>query len=180
MKRLAFLSFLVILMSCGGPEPRKPIEARSGSFIKESVERNKKLLKQEEALFKKIIERDSAHNYLSTSFGAYYYYNLVGDSLGYTPVEDDLVRLTYNIRSITNDTLYSMVDIGILDYKVDKQELFPGLRSGVKLLKANETATFLLPSAQAYGYHGDNNKIGPNTPIFTTIKIIEITKKEDL
>ena len=34
-------------ISCGGPEPRRPVEVRSGSFFTESVERSKKRLAQE-------------------------------------------------------------------------------------------------------------------------------------
>lgn len=180
MKGFLYFALIFFLVSCGGPEPRKPIKSNSGSFIKESVERNKRLLAAEEALFQELIAKDSANNYLSTDFGGYYYYQSKKDSLGYTPKEDDLVKLTYNIRTLANDTIYSMEDIGILNYKVDKQELFPGLRAGVKILKEEEMATFLLPSSQSYGYHGDNKKIGPNTPIITTVKILQITKAEDI
>ena len=78
-----------------------------------------------------------------------------------------------------NDTLYSNEDIGIIKYKVDKQELFQGLRNSVKLLKENETATFLFPSSLAYGYHGDDKKIGVSVPIRVTISLLEIEKQND-
>ena len=46
-----------------------------------------------------------------------------------------------------------------------------GLRDGIKLMHKNETVNFLFPSHIAYGYHGDNKKIGPNQPLICTITL---------
>jgi FKBP-type peptidyl-prolyl cis-trans isomerase len=62
---------------------------------------------------------------------------------------------------------------------VDKQNLFPGLRNSIKLLREGETATFLFPSSMAFGYHGDNNKIGTNIPLKSTITLLKIEKQKD-
>ena len=72
-----------------------------------------------------------------------------------------------------------MEEIGQIRYKVDKQELFPGLRDGVKLLRENETATFLLTSPMAYGYLGDKARIGPNVPVKTTVRILNVEKSKE-
>ena len=77
-----------------------------------------------------------------------------------------------------NDTIYSQEEIGQLSYKVDKQELFKGLRDAVKILKENEKATFLFPSSLAFGYHGDNERINSNVPIKSTIEILKIKQKQ--
>ena len=37
----------LMIVACGGPEPRRPIKVKSGSFFKESVERNRLLLAKE-------------------------------------------------------------------------------------------------------------------------------------
>ncbi|MGB5274162.1 MAG: FKBP-type peptidyl-prolyl cis-trans isomerase, partial [Flavobacteriaceae bacterium] len=92
----------------------------------------------------------------------------------YYPKTDDLVTLSYNLISLSNDTIYTVEEIGVQSYKVDKQDVFPGLRSSVKLLKENEKATFLFPSSLAYGYHGDDHKIGVNVPLKATISILKI------
>ena len=51
-----FLAVLLvaIVVSCGGPEPRRPVEVKSGSFYKESIERTKKLLAAEEEAIQEI------------------------------------------------------------------------------------------------------------------------------
>ena len=175
------VALLLILgcIACGGPEPRRPVAVKSGSFFKTSVERSKKLLAQEEALFQEIIEKDTANEYKQTATGSWFRMDVPNPEADYTPRPDDLVTLTYNVVDLKRDTLYSQEDIGILNYKVDKQELFPGLRNSVKLLKEGETATFMFPSSLAYGYHGDEDKIGINVPIISTVSILKIEKNED-
>jgi gliding motility-associated peptidyl-prolyl isomerase len=178
MKQILIIVLVLGLVSCGGPEPRRPIKVKSGSF-NTSVERSKKLLALEESMINQIITKDSLRDYEHSSTGAWYYYKEKNEKASYTPLPDDLVTLTYNIMSFTNDTIYSHKDIGVLKYKVDMQELFPGLRNSIKLLKESETATFLFPSSLAYGYHGDDNKIGINVPIKSTITLLKIEKQQD-
>ena len=46
-----------------------------------------------------------------------------------------------------------------------------GLRDGIKLMRKNETITFLFPSHVAYGYHGDDRRIGHNEPLICTVTL---------
>lgn len=179
MSRLVIIIALLFLTQCKGPEPRRPVEVKSGSFLKESAERNRELLAQEERMIQGLIAADSLHNYLSTDFGAWYYYDKELSDESPMPDADDLVSLNYNLVSFDNDTIYSKDEIGTIRFRVDKEEFFPGLRSSVKLLKAGETATFLYPSSLGYGYHGDGERVGTNVPLKSTISILEIEKSTD-
>jgi gliding motility-associated peptidyl-prolyl isomerase len=167
------------LTNCKGPEPRRPVKVKTGSILQKSVERNKDLLAKEEKLIMEIIKNDSLNTYLSSGNGSWYHYISKNDQTDYRPKTDDLVTLQYNVIAFNNDTIYSKEDIGTITYKVDKQDLFPGLRNSIKLLKDKESATFLFPSSLSYGYHGDNNKIGVNVPIKSTITILNIDKQKD-
>jgi gliding motility-associated peptidyl-prolyl isomerase len=178
MKKVLLILLVFNMVSCGSPEPRRPVEVKSGSF-NASVERSKKLLALEEGMMNTLMAKDSLREYEHSAAGAWYYYEQKNESAAYKPQPDDLVTLTYNVMSFSNDTIYSGEEIGILKYKVDKQELFPGLRNSIKLLKEMETATFLFPSSLAYGYHGDTNKIGINVPIKSTITLLKIEKQQD-
>ncbi len=169
----------VLFIGCEGPVPRRPVKINTGSSIKASIERSKKILAHEEKLIQKIIAKDSLQTYLQSASGSWYFYVKKNESDGYTARPDDRVTLTYNVLSFDNDTIYSKDDIGVFNYKVDKQELFPGLRNAVKLLKENETATFLFPSSMGYGYQGDHNKIGVNIPIKSTISLFKIEQQKD-
>lgn len=179
MKKHWLILICLSVLACEGPEPRRPVKVKTGSFMKESAERSKKLLAQEEKMIQAIIANDSLNNYFNSANGSWYCYDQKVDKASATAKPDDLITMTYNVLSLNNDTIYSSEDIGIIKYKVDKQELFPGLRNSVKLLKEKETATFLFPSSLAYGYHGDNNKIGTNVPVKSTISIFRIEQTVD-
>lgn len=178
MKKLALLLLVLLVASCGEPEARKPVKVKSASFIKETAERNKRLLTQEVKVINTIIIKDTLNDYLESADGFWYHYVQQNNEANYYPKVNDLVTLQYNLLTFSNDTIYSSEEIGTLDYAVDKQELFQGLRQAVKLLKENETATFLFPSLIAYGYHGDNKRIGPNVPIKSTISILKIEQQQ--
>ena len=177
----AALPFLLLLLyaSCGGPEPRRPIEVKSGSFFKESVERNKALLAFEESMIQNIITKDTVHDYLTSPNGFWYFFETKNDTATYLPKTNDQILFSYNLMSLNNDTIYTAEDIGPTSYVVDKEQLFPGLQNAVKLLKINEKATFLFPSLQAYGYPGDGNAIGPRTPLKSSVELHTIIINKD-
>ena len=179
MRILLFLLCISVLMGCNGPEPRKPVKVNSGSFYKKSVDRSRQLLAAEEKMIQEIIASDSLHHYESSSTGSWYYFTKKNENSEVVAEADDMVTMTYNIMTFDNDTIYSNDDIGVIQYKVDKQDLFPGLRNSVKLLKENETATFLFPSSLGYGYQGDNDRIGVNIPLKSTITVFKIEKQQD-
>lgn len=179
MNRLLYIAFLLLMCQCGGPEARRPVKVKSGSFLKESAERNRELLAQEEKMIQSIIEADSLNQYYTTDFGAWYFYaNQVNKDLP-TADADDLVTLNYNVVSFENDTIYSKEEIGTIRFRVDKEDYFPGLRNSVKILKAGEEATFLFPSSLGFGYHGDGDRIGTNVPLKCTVNLLEIEKSKD-
>ncbi len=169
----------ISLIGCQGPEARRPIEVKTGSYFKESVVRNKELLANEVKLIENIISKDTTNKYINSGNGSWFYYEKRNEEDTYTIQPDDLVTMTYCLTDFNNDTIYSAKEIGVFKYKVDKQELFVGLRNSIKLLKENETATFLYPSSLGYGYHGDNNKIETNVPLKATVSIFKIEKNKD-
>ena len=179
MKYILALFCLVIISSCGRVEPRKPVKVKSSTFFGGDLQRNKELLAEEEQLIQEIITEDSLHYYENSTSGSWFYFGRKNEGSTILPQPDDLVTLTYNIMSFDNDTIYSHDDIGIVNYRVDKQELFLGLRNAIKLLKENETATFLFPSSLAYGYQGDKDRIGVNIPIKSTVTVLNIEKQQD-
>lgn len=179
MRTLSYIILLLTALSCQGPEPRKPVKRNTGSSFKASIERTRKLLAKEEKMIQDIIAKDSVHEYLQTAAGSWYYYNVKGESGAKKVGPTDVVTLTYNVVTLADDTIYRMKDIGIQQFRVDKLDLFPGLRNSVPLLKENETATFLFPSSLAYGYHGDNGKIGTNVPLKSTLTLLKIEKNQD-
>lgn len=174
LKNSLYFLIALFLFNCDGPEARKPVRSSVPKIVKSTVERNKELLAIEIGIINALVKKDTLHQYLPTSSGSWFYHETKNDSTTYVPKGEDIVRLTYNIMTLTNDTIYSAKEIGVQTIKVDKPSLFKGLRNTFTLLKEGEKATFLFPSSLAFGYHGDDNKIAPNTPIKSSIEILKI------
>lgn len=178
MNKLMILLLALALGSCKSHEARKPITSKSGSFIDESIARNKALNAREYASIEKIMEQDS-NTYMASENGFWYYYNTKSevDSLA-TPAFGDIINYDYNIKSLTGQLIYSKEDLKNQDYIMDKEELFSGLREGLKLMKPGETVTFIFPSQKAYGYYGDEYKIGRNEPLICEVTLNSITQNQ--
>ncbi|WP_136480105.1 gliding motility-associated peptidyl-prolyl isomerase GldI [Cognatitamlana onchidii] len=175
MNKLLILIFTLLAFGCKTPEARRPVSVKTGSFINESVERNKKLNAKEQARIENLL-KNQQKDYIASENGFWYYYNtkMEADTL-YKPNFGDLVNYNYNVKSLNGQLIYSKEDLKTQNYVMDKEELFTGLREGLKLMKTGETVTFLFPSQKAYGYYGDENKIGSNTPLICEVTINSIT-----
>ena len=181
MKYLKYTVILlgILIFGCKPPEARKPVTQNSGSFINESIQRNKELVAQEEARILEIIERDPTTEYMTSENGFWYYYNKRStDSLNTnTPKFGDIVEFDYSIKSIEGQDIYAEGELPRKNYAIDKEELFGGLREGIKLMKEGEVVTFIFPSHKAFGYYGDKNRIGTNIPIITKVTLHSITEE---
>ncbi|MDN6280473.1 MAG: gliding motility-associated peptidyl-prolyl isomerase GldI [Psychroflexus sp.] len=175
---LSFVFASLLLWSCKTPEPRKPVSSRSDTFIQKSIKRNKAIVKDQEKLIKKIVEADSSQQYHTSKNGFWYTYNTAHTEDSITPKVGDEVEFNYNILSLKNDTIYSSSELGERAVIIDKEDIFSGLRQGLKLMKVNETVTFYFPSHKAYGYYGDQQKIGKNVPIKSIVTLNKITKDD--
>ena len=176
---LILLFFIFLIVSCKSPEARYPVTQKTGSFINASIERNKKLIESQQNVIKDIIKNNPENNYIATQNGFWYYYDVKNEIDSITPKFGDIVNFNYDVRNLNNDMIYTSEELKIQNYAMDQEELFSGLREGLKLMKAGETATFLFPSQKAYGYYGDENKIGTNIALICKVKLNTIIKKND-
>ncbi|WP_163411057.1 gliding motility-associated peptidyl-prolyl isomerase GldI [Flavobacterium ajazii] len=166
------LLFTVLLVSCKKEEEaRRPISQASGTFMKKSADRNKKLVASEEDVIKKIIKSNPKVKYYATRKGYWLYYDEKNTTDTQTPRKGDIAYFNLEIKDINGKIIYSEAELGPQTYYVDKQDIMMGLRDGIKLMHKNETVTFLFPSHIAYGYHGDNKKIGTNQSLMCTVTL---------
>jgi gliding motility-associated peptidyl-prolyl isomerase len=166
------LLFTVLFASCKHhEEARRPVSQASGTFMKKSVDRNKKLVANEEDVIKKIIKSNPKVKYYATRKGYWLSYDERNLTDTQTPRKGDIAYFNLEIKDIEGKIIYSEAELGPQTYYVDKQDIMMGLRDGIKLMHKNETVTFLFPSHIAYGYHGDNKKIGTNQSLICTVTL---------
>lgn len=177
MKKIILLLTCAIFgTSCSQQQARKPISQSSGSFINESIERNKILIAEEEEAIDKFIKNDSLNEYIASPKGYWYSYNTKVDEATPMPKRGDIAYFDYEIKDLKGITIYTKKELKPQTYYVDKENILMGLRDGIKIMKKGEEITFLFPSHIGYGYHGDNNKIGTNEPLLCTVKLNDIKK----
>jgi gliding motility-associated peptidyl-prolyl isomerase len=172
--KLFLIVFLlsIIASSCKQhQEARRPVSQASGTFMKKSVERNKKLIKGEEGQLDSIIKSNPKVKYFASTKGYWYTYIVQNKIDTLCPKKGDVAFFDYEVKDIKGNVIYSEVELRPQTYLVDKQNIMTGLREGIKLMHKNEKVTFLFPSHIAYGYHGDDKKIGTNQPLVCTVSL---------
>jgi len=178
MQKTPFLSLFIVLLAigCSQVPARHPISVSSGSRINQSLSINNKIKDREEKRIKEIIEQDTLHDYLNSGNGFWYYYTQRDSIAGPKPVFGDQVNFDYTLKSLNGSLIYDINKFKNQNYLIDKEELFFGLREGLKLLQQGESATFLFPSHVAFGFYGDLEKIGHNIPIISEVTVNSILK----
>ena len=173
MKQAIFyLIMLFLISSCKPSESRRPISNNSGTFIDASIDRNKQLNKIEYNEIETLLQT-SKKTVLNSNFGFWYYYNNKLETPAKTPKFGDLVYFNYNVKNLKNELIYSKEELAVQNYHIDQQDLFSGLREGLKLMKEGEIITFIFPSQKAYGYYGDNDQIGRNVPLICEVSLLK-------
>ena len=170
---IAIAFFLSVLVSSckQHQEFRRPISHASGTFMKKSADRNKKLVASEEDQIKAVMKSTPTVEYFTSSKGYWYSYETKNELDTLTPKKGDIAFFDYEIKDIKGTVIYSQLELRPQTYRIDKQDIMMGLRDGIKLMHKNETVNFLFPSHMGYGYHGDNKKIGINQPLLCTVTL---------
>lgn len=177
---LLFMVFVTFLSCKQQQQARMPISRTSGTFMKESAARNKKLIAGEEGKIDSIIKSNPKIQYLASKKGYWYHYQIKNEKDTLRPKKGDVAQFDYEIMDLKGNVVYSEVELRPQTYLVDKQNILMGLRDGIKLMHKNEKVTFLFPSHMSYGYHGDSKLIKSNEPIICTVTLNDFKPKEKI
>jgi gliding motility-associated peptidyl-prolyl isomerase len=175
---ILIISFLLIVSACKENPARMPVSRKTGTFLKESVSRNKDLIAIEEAAIDSVIKGRPDSLFQKSQKGYQYKITKSNPNISYLPQVGDVVTFDYQISTIYNEIIYTRQQLGRFVYKVDKQDLLIGLQDGIKRLKAGEEATFYFPSHLCYGYKGDDKKIGTNYPLKIEVFVEKVEKQK--
>ena len=184
MKKTAInILWMVILMvaitSCQkNEEARKPVSRKTGTFLKESKERNAKILALEMKEIQEIIAKDTTRTFTSSTHGFYYSIDSTA-TIGKEKASKGMIaQYTANVYELNGNQIYDEVAFGIKNYKVEKQDVMIGLRHGIQLMRKGDKAIFYFPSQIAFGYHGDKNKIGINIPLKYEVTLLDLVHEK--
>lgn len=171
----------ILLTGCSQQQSaRPPVSQSSGTFMKESVERNRKLVASEEMLIDSIIQSNPHIKYIASDKGYWYHYEIENATDTIRPKRGDVAFFNYEVKDLKGNVIYSEVELRPQVYYVDKENIMMGLRDGIKLMNEGEKVTFLFPSNMGFGYHGDNNKIGINEPLMCTVTLNDIKPESEV
>lgn len=177
MKKIFILPLFllgIMVASCSQQQARRPVSHSSGTFMKESIQRNKKLIADEESQIDSIIKSNPQIKYIASDKGYWYHYDVEVTLDSIRPKRGDVAFFNYEVKDINGNVIYSEAELKPQVYYVDKQNIMMGLRDGIKLMNEGEKVTFLFPSHMGFGYHGDNNRIGTNQPLICTVTLNDI------
>ncbi|MHC5201212.1 FKBP-type peptidyl-prolyl cis-trans isomerase [Myroides sp. LJL119] len=177
LSTLLVLIGIISLSSCQEKQPaRSAITQNSNSVLGSSIHRNAELTQEQQDLFLQYIQDRPKEKYNHNQKGFYYTYlhRELRDSITAEP--GDIVTYSYQISDLQDQTIYSFEQIATQTAQIDKQDLLPIIRQGLKILKQNEVIKILAPSELAYSYLGDTNKISKNQPLIFTIELKSIQK----
>ncbi|MDT8347039.1 MAG: gliding motility-associated peptidyl-prolyl isomerase GldI [Flavobacteriaceae bacterium] len=170
---LLLLFLLLFLGACTKPTPRHPVSKKSSTFLNESIERNKEQVAFEEMVIRHLLDSLNLE-YRSSGHG--FYYRFINEP---KPLVDsiefgDEVTFSYDLQNLTGTAIYSQESLSPRTYLMEKEPLFSGLREGLKLMQEGDTVDFIFPSYTAYGYYGDQDKIGKNTILKSRVTITNV------
>lgn len=167
-------------MGCSQTQPRRPVSRKSHSTIKESIERNKKRVAKEDAYIKNVID-SLPMNFQRDGYGFFYHFVEQDTVQGPSPEFGDEVTFAYNVISLDGQTIYSREELSPLTRSLETEYgIFKGMREALKLMQEGDRAVFVFPSYTAYGYYGDQKRIGTNIPFISEVELIEINKNQNL
>lgn len=178
MKKAAALCCGLLWLGCASPEARRPLNTPKDTFLKNSANHNKMRFAQEQKQFKIVANNTPELEFTVSEKG--FWYALLEEKATATssPKVGDQVTVNYQIESLNGSLIYDEATLGEVEFLVDKEDVIPALREGVKVLKPGQKGLFLFPSFMCFGVQGDFEKIGSRQSLRFIITLVAIKSEK--
>lgn len=103
-------------------------------------------------------------------------YEILKEGTGKTPKEDDLVSVHYRVSLIDGTEIEDSSKKGEPG-TFTLEEVIPGWREGVCLMKSGSKFRLFVPSKLAYGEEGAGELVGPNTALVFDLELLSVLDK---
>ena len=123
MNKFLTLSFIfLLLLSCKSPEARRPVSVKSGTFMEQSIQRNRALYETQKALFETYMNEHSNIDFITSQNGFWYYYNSEKSKDTITVKFGDIVNYDFDIKKINGEVIYSKETLKKRNYTKDQEK----------------------------------------------------------
>jgi FKBP-type peptidyl-prolyl cis-trans isomerase FklB len=103
-------------------------------------------------------------------------YMILKEGTGKTPALEDTVSVHYRVSTIDGNELEDSTKKGTPATFV-LEDVIPGWKEGVSLMKTGSKWRLFVPSALAYGEEGAGESLGPNTMMVFELELLSIAEK---
>lgn len=104
-------------------------------------------------------------------------YRIIQAGNGNKPTQSDNVAVTYSGKLLNGDQFASSEDENN-PAKFALNQVIPGWREALQLMKTGATWELYVPPQLAYGVRGTHGKIGPNETLIFRIKLLNVEKAD--
>lgn len=166
--RLYILLISLILMSSCHPGRGKPTVAKKPGRT-EMADLNRYLVQKDREIIQNYIERKGL-KLAESPTGLWYMVRNPGK--GRLFKNNDRIIINYSCSLLDGTVCYSSETLGPREIILGKTGIEAGLDEGLRLLRPEAEAVFILPPFLAFGLVGDGKKIPPRTTIVYTIEVM--------
>ena len=160
-----YITVFIFSLACRSGNENKNIAYKPTK--NDLVDMNNFLVQKDRERIQSFFERKGL-SLTETSTGLWY--NIIKEGTGALFKDNDIVRYEYDCSLLDGTNCYSSQKTEI---QIGKSELPAGLYEGLKLLKSEGEAIFILPPNLSYGLIGDGKKIPPRATLVYTIRVLE-------
>lgn len=166
MKRLLAISTIAFLFAACGGRDVPVIEMDTKQDIGENmINANRYMSKAEETQIDELVKR---HRWdarkLDNGVRVWEYQKGSGEKISYETV----IKLRYTLSAISLETIYDYMEKEIT---VGKNEIVPGLDTGLMELQRGSRAKIIVPAYAGYGVAGDGDKVPQNATLIFDVEI---------
>jgi gliding motility-associated peptidyl-prolyl isomerase len=175
---LSSLLILTIFYGCSDQiEARRPLVKKRDTRINESIAMNKARVASEDKFIASVIDTMSIS--FERSGNGFYYHFIKKDSVdGPQPEFNDQVTFAYNLSDLGGNVIYTTEELSPLTRNMETEYgIFKGMRAALKMMQEGDKAIFIFPSYTAFGYYGDEKRIGSNIPLISEVELLDLKKR---
>lgn len=161
-----------LLFSCD----EKIQEKKSSLTIKELQDTltiiNKELMKSEDHIISKYVERKS-EEFIKSETGLRYlvYHRGRGENFAKA---GKYATISYKITLLNGELCYESKPGKNKEFLIEGDDIESGIHEGIKYMRVGDKAKLIIPSYMAHGLLGDMNKIPPRSPIVYDLELLRL------